>query len=72
MVAIMEAQYFVYDTDTEYRIVCNPDTDATDGRDGLVLEWRNTGDQKWEGYFFVSPAAAPLLARAILQFCKPE
>ena len=48
--ATMEEHCIIHtDGGTQYRIRPNPDTDATDGSDGIVFEWRDATDEKWSG-----------------------
>lgn len=63
------------DTGMQYRVSPNPDCDVPAGRPegdaGIVLEWRDARDEKWQGYFFVGPNQITELARAMLSFMSP-
>lgn len=75
--AIMEQQFVIHTEHNQYRIRPNPDTDAPDGRDGIVLEWREVGDdwrevgdEEWLSYFYVSPDAVQPLINALQALMK--
>jgi hypothetical protein len=69
MAAIMETQFIIHsDQVTIYRIRPNPESDKTDGSDGIVLEWRDTDQEKWSNYFFIPPDCIPHIIEAMKHF----
>lgn len=65
----LEAQYISWGENTHYRIRPNPDSAATDGSEGIVLEWKDFGENEWKGYFFITPEQALEVAEAIRLLC---
>lgn len=70
--AVMEKQFIIYTEYTQYRVRPNPDTPATDASEGIVLEWRDGGDDKWSNYFFDAPDAVPYLITALQALVKGD
>ena len=68
--AILEQQFVIHTEHTQYRVRPNPDSDAPNGRDGIVLEWRDAGDEKWCNYFLVAPDAVPSLISSLQTLMK--
>lgn len=68
----LEAQYISWGPDTSYRVRNNPDFDAVDGSDGIVLEWQDAGDDEWKGYFFIGPEQALEVVEAIQRIFRKK
>jgi len=62
---MIEPNYIIHGEHTSYRVRPNPDSAAADGSEGIVVEWRNSGEDKWQGYTFIGPSEAMDVARAI-------
>jgi hypothetical protein len=65
---MIETQYLIHGEHTCYRIRSNPDGEAMDGSEGLVLEWKDYDTNIWNQQFFIAPEQAEQVARAILLF----
>lgn len=69
---MIEAHYLVHGEETTYRVRPSPDGEALNGDDGVLLEWRDAGEEEWKGSFFISPQAAHYVAEAIARLSRPR
>jgi hypothetical protein len=67
--ATIETQVIIHTEETMYRVRPTPDSDCTSGKDGLVIEWKDVGEEyKWCGYTYLPAEVVPLLIEALKKY----